>query len=87
MKQNPVDNRLPHHEDTPRSSIQAANMIGIQANTLAIWRILGRGPAYHKVGRRIVYFDRDIDAWLSSCRIDPEGRRLRLHDHRKGGQP
>jgi hypothetical protein len=23
----------------------------------------------------------------SNCGIDPEGRRLRLHDHRKGGQP
>jgi hypothetical protein len=50
---------------------QAADYLGIARQTLATWAMLGRGPAYHKLGRKVVYLRRDLDDYIRSCRIDP----------------
>jgi len=34
-------------------------------------RHLGRGPAYSKIGRRVVYKGKDILSWLDANRIEP----------------
>jgi hypothetical protein len=37
--------------------------------TLATWRSRGEGPPFHVVGRRrILYFDADIDQWMTRNR-------------------
>jgi len=46
-----------------------------KAPTLRNWRHLGRGPAYCRLGRRIVYRQEDLDKFLEAGRIDPEARR------------
>jgi len=52
---------------------QAAKYLGLQnRQTLANWRHLRKGPAYCRVGRRIVYRLEDLDTYLSTHRIDPE---------------
>ena len=33
--------------------------------TLETWRVRGGGPHFLKVGRRVVYRRRDLDAWLA----------------------
>lgn len=52
---------------TELSCEQAAKMLGITANTLKIWRYRGQGPRYRKVGQRVTYLRRDVQAYLRSC--------------------
>lgn len=41
---------------------------GIDEKTLANWRSAGKGPAFFKVGGRVMYDDADLDKWLAACR-------------------
>ena len=34
---------------------EAANMLGVKVNTLALWACQGRGPAPTKIGSRVLY--------------------------------
>ncbi len=45
---------------------EAARYIGIRPNTLEGWRIQKKGPKFHRVGRLIIYFREDLDAYLAS---------------------
>lgn len=38
---------------------------------LAQWRHKGIGPAYYKLGRKIVYRGEDLNAWADAHRVDP----------------
>jgi len=38
---------------------------------LAQWRHKGVGPAYYKLGRKIVYRGEDLNAWAEAHRTDP----------------
>lgn len=38
---------------------------------LAQWRHKGNGPAYYKLGRKIIYRGADLNAWAESCKVDP----------------
>lgn len=49
------------HAVTPE---QAAFMFGLNAGTLANMRCAKRGPKYHVVGRKILYFVEDIESWI-----------------------
>jgi hypothetical protein len=44
----------------------AADYLGVQPQTLANWRYLGKGPRYFRVGQLIKYDERDLDAWLDA---------------------
>jgi hypothetical protein len=39
---------------------------------LAQWRHKGRGPAYYKLGRKIIYRGSDLNDWLAKNRTAPE---------------
>lgn len=39
--------------------------------TLAHWRHEDRGPAYVKLGARVAYRGRDLNAWLESHTVRP----------------
>jgi hypothetical protein len=43
----------------------AAQRTGLAIKTLEIWRCQGRGPAFVKAGRRVVYRVCDLDEWLA----------------------
>jgi excisionase family DNA binding protein len=45
---------------------QAAKVLGLAASTLAKLRLSGNGPAYYKLGRRVVYRREDLEVWLKS---------------------
>jgi hypothetical protein len=45
-----------------------AGSLGVEINTLAKWRCRGEGPAYLKIGSRIMYEQSALDAWLESRR-------------------
>jgi hypothetical protein len=43
-------------------------MLGLSESTLAKLRLSGYGPAYCKLGRRVLYQPHDLDAWLAQHR-------------------
>ena len=45
-------------------------------STLASWRSEGQGPAFIKLGGRVAYSGRDLNAWIESRTVRPisEGR-------------
>lgn len=47
----------------------AAKRLGLSKSTLAKMRVYGTGPAYSKLGRRVVYTVADLDAWVASKRF------------------
>ena len=48
---------------------QTALHVGLSASHLNKLRVYGGGPAFHKIGRRVVYRPMDIEQWLSSRRF------------------
>lgn len=46
------------------------NFIG-NREKLAQWRHKSMGPAYYKLGRKVVYHGRDLNAWADANRTDP----------------
>lgn len=51
------------------SSREAAQYSNLGFSTLAKYRLVGGGPAYTKVGTKILYNTADLDAWLKSKRV------------------
>lgn len=52
--------------DQKFSRPEAARYLGISARTLEGWAVRGGGPRMLKLGSRVVYRRRDLDAWLAS---------------------
>lgn len=48
------------------STDDAETYTGLSRQTLAKLRVYGGGPRYIKIGRRVIYDTRDLDAWLDS---------------------
>lgn len=38
---------------------------------LAQWRHKGMGPAFYKLGRKIIYHGADLNTWAEANRVDP----------------
>jgi hypothetical protein len=38
---------------------------------LAQWRHKGTGPAFYRLGRKIVYRGEDLNAWAEAQRVEP----------------
>ncbi len=51
---------------------EAAEYLGLSASTLPAWRTRGKGPRFHKLGRRVVYFESDLVEYLDARAVDPE---------------
>jgi len=51
----------------------ASVFLGVARQTMANWRSQCRGPVYHKLSRRVVYRVSDLEDFIESCRIDPQG--------------
>ena len=50
----------------------AAKRLKLAEQTLANWRHLRKGPAYIRIGGRIIYREADLVAFEAKNRIDPE---------------
>ena len=46
----------------------AAQYTGLAVVTLEKYRVIGGGPAFLKIGRRVLYDTRDLDGWLGQHR-------------------
>ena len=49
-------------------TLDAAEYLKFSASTLNKRRMAGDGPIYFKVGGRVVYARRDLDAWMAAYR-------------------
>lgn len=45
----------------------AEKLPGITRGQLAQWRFAGTGPRYKKVGKKILYAESDLIAWLNAA--------------------
>jgi hypothetical protein len=52
-----------------RAAEAAAHYLGVTTSTLAKYRLTGEGPKFARIGRRIVYFKEDLDAWMLGRRV------------------
>ena len=52
--------------DGRMSRADAAKFLGRTSKTLAEWKRLGLGPLPHKVGGRIFYYVRDLEAFVAN---------------------
>jgi len=50
---------------------QTAERLGVRVRTLRKWRAQGRGPAFLKLARQILYRDEAINLWLKRHEIEP----------------
>lgn len=54
---------------------EAARFLGISLRTLEKHRTYGTGPTYRKIGGRVVYAIRDLEAWTEiGARKSPKDR-------------
>lgn len=59
------------------SPVEAAEYLGIKAQTLAVWRCTARHSLpYVKVGRRVMYRSSDLAAWAQSRTVAHTGETL-----------
>lgn len=59
---------LEHIQPVAMSTEQAASYIGLSVEYLKRARITGGGPAYSKIGRRVVYQIEDLRKFLNQHR-------------------
>lgn len=50
---------------------EAADYLGVSRVTLPAWRGRGMGPAFSRMGRRIVYDIADLEAFAKANRVEP----------------
>ncbi|MER2508285.1 MAG: helix-turn-helix domain-containing protein [Amaricoccus sp.] len=64
---------------------EAAEFLSLSARTLEKHRTYGTGPAYHKLGGRVVYSVAELEAWVArgvlTSTSDPRGRVLPAKRH------
>ena len=53
---------------------EAAAYLGIQPNTLEVWRCKHKGPRYAKLGTRVLYDKADLDEFFASRSIETLGK-------------
>jgi len=46
------------------------NIIG-DRDKLAQWRHKMKGPAFYKLGRKVIYRGSDLNKWVEASRVDP----------------
>ncbi|MFD0985506.1 helix-turn-helix transcriptional regulator [Methyloligella solikamskensis] len=64
------------------NAADVARRLNLSVSTLAKMRLSGAGPAYSKLGRRVVYRLDDLEAWIAANRFrstsEYSGKRVRV---------
>jgi predicted DNA-binding transcriptional regulator AlpA len=53
---------------------EAAAILREPVASLNAWAYKGKGPAYYRLGRQVVYRRDEIEAWVERQRVDPAQR-------------
>jgi predicted DNA-binding transcriptional regulator AlpA len=60
--------QAPNNAVRKLSTLEAAALLGVSKAFLDKLRIYGGGPVFLKIGRRVLYDPRDVEAWASARR-------------------
>ena len=52
------------------SELETANFFGLTVKGLQAQRYRGDGPAFHKIGRKVLYTEEDILAFVARAKVD-----------------
>lgn len=77
--QSKVEQKRPQNlfKNSRLSRKSAAEYLGINVGTLAKWASVGNPCIpYHKVGKKVVYLQADLDAFLVSNRVEGVGSKI-----------
>jgi hypothetical protein len=56
----------------------AAKYLGVSKKSLDMWRCKGTSPKFIKRGRRVFYFQKDLDIWLNESELFTSTSQARL---------
>lgn len=56
--------------ETYHDTKETARILRLSPQTLNNWRTQGRGPAFRKAGRKVVYARTDIMAWMEQNKFN-----------------
>jgi hypothetical protein len=62
-----------NHAATNYNQKQAARYLGMSTSFLKQKRLDGAGPAYCRVGKRVIYRQEDLDNFLQKHRVETTG--------------
>ncbi len=62
------DQNWPRHSNGFLSNDQAADFLNLSPRTLEKLRVVGGGPTFSKLGRRVVYAQEDLQSWVAAKR-------------------
>jgi hypothetical protein len=62
------DQDRPHAPNGFLSNDQAASFLNLSPRTLEKLRVVGGGPTFSKLGRRVVYAREDLQSWATAKR-------------------
>ena len=60
------------NREKPWTTRETAEATGIPVGTLNYWRHIGKGPAYAKVGKKVLYDPAAVWAWIDAHVTTPE---------------
>ena len=49
---------------------KAAKILGLKPGTLEVWRSIGRGPRFKKIGRKVFYDVTDLEAFANAYTVE-----------------
>lgn len=50
--------------------VSAARRLGVSPHTLRTWALYQRRIAFHRLGRRLIFAPKDLDAFMERCRVE-----------------
>jgi hypothetical protein len=54
---------------------ETAELLRLSERTLERWRVVGGGPVFCKLGKRVLYRHADLEKWISSHAVRSRVRR------------
>jgi hypothetical protein len=68
------DQNMAHLFEQNRNYLLGDSELDVLGNRakLAQWRHKRTGPAYYRLGRKIIYRGADLNLWAEANRVDPE---------------
>jgi predicted DNA-binding transcriptional regulator AlpA len=49
-----------------RTQAETAELLRLSERTLERWRVVGGGPVFCKLGKRVLYRQADLEKWIAS---------------------
>jgi hypothetical protein len=51
--------------------VRVARMLRVQVDTLAAWRKRNYGPRWYRIGKKVMYAERELHKWMSG-QVSPQ---------------